>query len=110
MIFVSSLFAMTASADIEKNDVRVDAGDYTSEWLLWVSKGEEVEIEVTSDVPVNVYIMDTTAYYGIGSGPYSESDFSSNEYQKLQVTDTKFTWTQSDDDTYYLVIFNQFGC
>ena len=86
--------------------VTIDSHDYESRGLSLVGKDEKIEIEVSSDVAVNVYIMKSDDHSNIGTGLYSASNFSNNEHQELTKTQTTFTWTKPDNGSYYLVIFN----
>jgi hypothetical protein len=106
-IFALSLIAASAISATYDESETVSPEDYEAGWLLWISDGDDVDFEIDSNEPINVYIMDSTAYYSIPSqSTYSASDFSDNEYSRTGVTSTSFTWTVPDTQTYYLVMFN----
>jgi len=50
--------------------------------------------------------MTSDAYFDIGWFSHEESDFSVNVYERKNVQEISFTWTQPDDQSYYIVIFN----
>ena len=70
------------------------------------TKDKETQFNISSNVPVHVYLMTSDAYFDLGWFPYDEGDFSINVYEQKNVQETSFTWTQPDDQSYYIVIFN----
>ena len=108
-LVTSICFPMMASGDTtyEEKNVIVKSYDYKSDMLWLTSTDRETQFTITSDYPVNVYIMTMDAYLDIGwSPPYDEGDFATNVVEKRDITDTQFTWIKPDDQSYYLIIFN----
>ena len=107
-LMISIYFSLSAIADIhEEKNVIVKPYDIESEWLLLISKDREVQFNVTSTLPVNVYIVTSDAYFDIGwSSPYDEEDFAINVLTRKNVEEIYFSWTKPDDQSYYLIIFN----
>ncbi|MEA3558327.1 MAG: hypothetical protein U9R75_03645, partial [Candidatus Thermoplasmatota archaeon] len=93
--------ASAADPMIEVKNTTILAGGYESASLIMADKGEGVDIKVSSDGPVNVYIMKNDDVPFMGT-----PDFSLAVYEKLDLTDTSFTFTIPDDDWYTLVIEN----
>jgi flagellar basal body-associated protein FliL len=85
---------------IEKKDVAISAGDDESQSLFWGDKDDKIDIKVTSDIEVDVYIMESGDYSSISP------DYSKAKVSKMGVTSTEFTYTVPDDQKYYLVISN----
>lgn len=106
-LMFSFCFSLFAYADIhEEKNVIVKPYDIESEWLLLTIKGREVQFNITSNLPVHAYLMTSDAYFDMNWFPYDEEDFSVNVFEKKNVENIYFTWTQPDDQSYYLVIFN----
>ena len=83
------------------NDVIIyPRGTEVSDWLPDY-EGAEVEVTVTSDIPVNVYIFSADDDWSSSSAEFSEARVS-----KIGITSTKFTYTLPDDNDYELVIYN----
>ena len=81
------------TADNVESDVTIDPGEEESDLLVFTRSGDKVEISVTSDVPVNVYIMKSGDYYPYSSG----NDFSEAKHSVLGTTSTKFAYKIPDD-------------
>ena len=86
---------------IEKKDVKIDPYDHVGDSLWAADKGDEIEIKVNSDLPINVYILTCDDYLEF-FGP----NVSKAKYSVEKVTSTKFTFKIPDDQSYYLVIIN----
>ena len=65
---ISICFSMIACGDTtyEEKNVIVKPGDYRSNMLWLTSTDRETQFTITSDYPVNVYIMTSDAYFDIG--------------------------------------------
>ncbi len=97
-----------AYADIRKEkDVVIESYEYEDEYL-WISKNRPTQFNVTSDIPINIYIMTSDEYFDISYSfdKYIESDFAINVFEKKNITMVSFLWNKTDDQPYYLVIFN----
>ncbi len=106
-LMISICFSLFAIADIhEEKDVIVKPYDIKSKYLLFTSKGGEIQFNITSNLSVHVYLMTSDAYHDTGLSPYGEDDFSVNVFEKKNVQKANFTWTQPDDQSYYIIIFN----
>ena len=108
-LMVSICFSLFAHADsmYEKFDFVLGVHDIESKSLYSLAEDKESRFNVSSSIPVHVYIMTSDAYHDIWlSSPYDKDDFSINTLEKKNITDISFTWTLSDDQSYYLVIFN----
>ncbi len=108
VIFLISLIMLIsiggAYADIiEKKDVVISPGDDVGERLLWANKDDEIDVKVTSDIEVDVYIMTRDDYLDVSP---LFPDYSKAKISKKGVTFTEFTYTIPDDQSYYLVIYN----
>ena len=70
--------------------------------MLWLtSTDRETQFNITSDYPVNVYILTSDTYFDIGwSSPHDAGDFTPNVVEKKNITDTRFTWIKPDDQSY----------
>lgn len=90
------------AATTEKKDVEIDSEDDTSEILFLATKDDKVDIKVKSDIPVDVYIMESGDYWANLGG----DDFSDAKVSKMATTDTSFTFKIPDDQSYHLVIYN----
>jgi len=100
-----SLFAYAETYDIQ--DKIIKPYDIEYKGLYSLAEDRETRFNVTSDIPVNVYIMTSDAYYDIWLlSEYTTEDFTVNVLQKKNVMDTSFTWTKPDDQSYYFIIFN----
>lgn len=98
-LIILSCLAIVSADTIKKEDVEIDPEDNEREFLLFVNKDDKVDVKVTSDIEVNVYIFD--------SDDWSFSpDYSKAKISKEGITSTSFSYTIPDDDTYYLVIYN----
>ena len=109
-LIVSCCFSIFAHADstYEKFDFILGVHDIESKSLYSLAEDKETRFNVSSNIPVHVYIMTSDAYYDIRySSSYDEDDFSVNTLEKKNITDISFTWTLADDQSYYLIIFNQ---
>lgn len=109
LLMTSICFSLFAHADsrYEKFDFGLGVHDIESKSLYFLAEDKETRFNVSSSIPVHVYIMTSGAYHDIWlSSPYNEDDFSVNTLEKKNITDISFTWTLSDDQSYYLVIFN----
>jgi len=98
-----------AYADIhEEKDVVIEPYGYEDEYLFMVAKDRPTQFNVTSDIPINIYIMTSDEYFDISYSfdNYTESDFAINVFEKKDVTKIPFLWNKTDDQSYYLVIFN----
>jgi disulfide bond formation protein DsbB len=104
IIIISLLFLLSTtfvSAEmIEKNDVKIDPEDYEDELMGYASKDEKIDVSVTSDIPVNVYIMASEDVN------YFKPDFNKEKKKKEGVTSTSFTYTAPEGQSYYLYIYN----
>jgi len=108
-LMISICFSMIAHGDTtyEEKNVIIKPKDYRSDMLWLTSTDRETQFNITSDHPVNVYIITSDTYSNIGwSYPHDEGDFTPNVVEKKNITDTRFTWIKPDDQSYYLVIFN----
>lgn len=97
-IILSCLASISADT-IKREDVEIDPEENESVNLLFVNEDDEVDVKVTSDIEVNVYIFN--------SDDWSFSpDYSKAKISKEGITSTSFSYTIPDDDIYYLVIYN----
>jgi len=103
ILLVGLMVSPTIKGDeTEKKDVHIDPNDFTDD-LLWSSKGDKVRIQVDSDIPVDVYV--------INSDDFNMFDLSLSNLSRASLTEKDITsldtnWTQPDDRNYYLVIHN----
>ena len=100
IILLLGLSVVAAGDTTEKTDVSIDPEDDETVSLFLANKGEKVDVKVTSDIPVNVYI--------IASGDYSyiDDDYSKAKKTVEGTTSTSFTYKIPDDQSYYLIIYN----
>jgi flagellar basal body-associated protein FliL len=101
---ILTLILISISADAattKKSDVQIDPGDEERDMLLGANKNDEIDIKVTSDIPVDVYILTSDDYWN-----FPDPDYSNSKLSEKGVTTAKFTYKIPDDDTYYLVISN----
>ncbi|MCJ7570346.1 MAG: zinc ribbon domain-containing protein [Candidatus Thermoplasmatota archaeon] len=106
-LVVVSCFSTFAYADIkEKNNVIIKPNDIESDALFTTIKNKETQFNISSNLPVHIYIMTSDAYFDALWYPYDENDFSVNVYERKKVQVTSFKWTQPDDQSYFIVIFN----
>lgn len=96
-IFVSTV---NVAGDTTKTD-KIGPNNDVGESLFLARDGDEIDVEVTSDIPVNVYIM-RSEDYKFGYDP----DYSDAKLSKEQITSTEFTYEIPDERSYYLVIYN----
>ncbi len=90
----------TAASTTEKKDVQIDPEDDEFASFTWAKKGDKVDVKVTSDIPVNVYIILNTDYSSF------DNDYSKAKKSEIGKTSTSFSYKIPDDQTYYLVIYN----
>lgn len=106
-LLVTLCFSIIAHAEVhEEKDVVIQPYDIEAEWLLLVTKDREIQFNVDSNLPVNVYLMTSDEYFDMGWTPYEEEDFVINVLEKRNIAKTSFSWTKPDDQTYYLIIYN----
>ncbi|MFO8051530.1 MAG: hypothetical protein R6V01_07525 [Thermoplasmatota archaeon] len=100
-VLVLSVPSVCAAEMIERNNVSVSS-DSTETHLfgLFIEQGDDIDIEVESDLPVDVYMISMSSYTSFSN------DFSGAVYSKEGVTSTSFTFTVPDSQSYYLVIYN----
>jgi len=104
ILFVSLLVCPAVrGSETTMNDVYLDPEEFIEEDLYLVSKGSEVQMNVSSTRPVDVYIIDDRNFdpYSSGYQNWSRADFSREGVLELHEN-----WTQSDDKDYYFVIHN----
>jgi hypothetical protein len=106
LIFTSFLSIFAYANSNEKKDVLIQPNDIDSEWLLSITKDKDIQFNINSDLPIHFYLMTREAYIELESFPYVESDFSMNVYENINVQISSLSWTQPDDQLYYIVIFN----
>ena len=99
LVFLLSA-AFVSAGTIEKDDVTIDPEDYKRETFYLADQEQKVDVKVTSDIPVNVYIMASEDI------DYSTPDFTKAKVKKEGITTTSFSYTVPDDQTYYLYIHN----
>ena len=83
------------------SNVQIDAFDDEGELLVWADSGDDVDVEVTSDLAVNVYIMASEDYLFI-----FDVDYTKAKYMDEGTTSSSFTYTIPNDESYYIVIYN----
>ncbi len=103
-ILVFSLVGTVTADTTSKQDVSIYAYEDKGESLFYATEGDKVDVNVESDMPVDVYIMLSNDYYSIDSGP--GTDFSSAKYSNTRITSLTFSYTIPDDQSYHLVIYN----
>lgn len=84
-----------------KNEI-VARDDSFIVWTIGGSGGTRLEITVTSDRPIDIYIL--------SSNQYVSQDYPHNftsTHQVLNTTSARFTWTQPDNQFYNLMIDNE---
>ncbi len=77
MILVASLPNLGAETT-EEDDVEIDPEDDVSESLVFTRKDDDIKVKVTSDIPVNVYIIRSEDYVGSSF----DKDYSKAKYSK----------------------------
>jgi hypothetical protein len=98
-LIILSCMAAVSADNITGEDVEIDPEEYESIYLLFVNKDDKLDVKVTSDIEVNVYIFD--------SDDWSFSpDYSKAKVTKEGITSTSFSYTIPEDDAYYLIIYN----
>ncbi len=92
----------------EEKDVNVETNEIIREWLLLISKGDNIDFSFESNRLIDVYLMTSDQYRDSTDTAFSNSkrDFSNNTYEKTGITNYSFSWTVPDDQSYYLIIFN----
>lgn len=93
---------MITRGDTEKEDVYIDPEDFTSDWLF-SSKDDEFRIQIDSNIPVDVYVINSGDF---NSFSLELSNLSRASLTEKNVTSLDTTWTQPDDRNYHLVIHN----
>jgi len=107
--FILLMCIGTVSAEdmISKDDVTIDAYEYEDETLFSALEGDKVNVKVSSDIPVNAYILLSDDYYDLGYGSVPDADFSDAKMAQTGITsEISFSYTIPDDQNYYLVIYN----
>lgn len=107
-LIVSCCFSIIASAETyDKFNFNLESHNVEDKSLYFLAKDKETQFNVTSSIPVHIYIITSDAYYDIWlSSPYDEDDFLINVFEKKNITDASFTWILPDDQSYYFIIFN----
>ncbi len=93
---------LSSAERIEKKDVAIAPGGYKDE-VLFAKKGDELDIRVRSDIPIDVYVISEENY---NSTEPSESNFSNAVFTGEDVKTLDKNWTKPDDQTYNLVLHN----
>lgn len=92
------------SAKTNVKNETVNENDHYSDWLFGVSKGDKIDIDVTSTGNIDIYIISNNQYWSGYLGIYSNF---TPTFQMLNVTTAHFSWTKPDDQSYCLVIDNR---
>ncbi len=101
IIFVLLLFLTSfVSAATYDKEVTIAPKDYESELMLIMSEDYDIEVKVESNIPVNVYIMESSDW------SYGNPDFTKAVYSKKGVTSADFVYTTKVDESHYLAIEN----
>jgi hypothetical protein len=100
-LFLILFIGNSQAYSTDKMDVKIDPGDYVSDQFWISSKGDEIDVSVDSNIPINVYIVTSDNY----NRP-SKSDIEKAKYADYNETYTEFTYRIPDDQTYFLVIEN----
>ncbi|UCH88617.1 MAG: hypothetical protein JSV49_10240 [Thermoplasmata archaeon] len=111
LIFTISIillfYMMNANArTIYENDVEIGPDSFHKDYLYYTEEGDEIEVEVTSDIPVNVYIICEYLF------DYESDDDDFNEKAIFFVAGRNsihFIVEIPDEFGYYLVIYNTDG-
>jgi hypothetical protein len=98
------LVPMTATAHRNYPNESVGVNKSFSDDIYRFKQGEEVKVDVVSDLPIDVYIM-TTVDYGSGLGPKYPGNFTP-AFSVLNTTRTVFNWTVPDSKQYVIVVDN----
>lgn len=108
LLMTSICFSLFANADTyDKLNFILGPHDIEDTSLFALAEDRETQFNITSNIPVHVYIMTSDAYFNIWlSSPYNEDAFSVNVFEKKNITDVSFIWILPDDQSYYLIIFN----
>jgi len=99
LIFILNISIVNADK-IEKDNIFIDPYEDESEFLMFAKKDEKIEGKVTSDIPVNIYILTSDNYYSSSTN----KDYSKAVYSRESVTSQSFSYKITDDQTYYLII------
>jgi hypothetical protein len=105
LCLVLLLVPMTVTAHRNYPDESIGANKSFSDDIHLFTMGENIRVSLTSDKPVDVYIM-TTADYGSGLGPKYPGNFTP-AFEVLNTTSTVFNWTIPDAGLYVVVIDNE---
>jgi hypothetical protein len=92
--------AVSAEDTISRVDVEIEAMEDESLIIPFTSKGDKVNVNVESDIPIDVHIVASEDYSYIGH------DYSDAKVSKTGVTSTDFSYTIPDSQSYYLVMYN----
>ena len=99
------LIPMTVTAHRNYPDESIGANKSFSDDVHLFKMGENIRVTVTSDKPIDVFIL-TTADYGTGLGPKYPGNFTPT-FEVLNTTSTVFNFTIPDSGSYVVVVDNE---
>ena len=107
VLFITIIFTNLADGTETIRNKNLDQDEH-DQYYLWQSKGREVDVNflVVDGSPADVYIMSRDEYNEHYNHYSGSKDFNAS-FQMENVTTVDATWTQPDDQTYYLIIDNE---
>jgi hypothetical protein len=96
---------MTVTAHRNYPDESIGVNKSFSDDVHLFKMGENIRVSVTSNKPIDVFIM-TTADYGAGLGPKYPGNFTPT-FEVLNTTSTVFNFTIPDSGAYVVVVDNE---
>ena len=103
LVLFSSFNSVSADSMLSYSNVSLSPDDTIEHSVydtFWNYDDKTVDVEVTSDKPVDVYIMSNANYI------FGGTNFAGASYKEEGVTSTSFTYEITDEQAYYLVIHN----
>jgi hypothetical protein len=104
LCLVFLMIPMTVTAHRNYPNESIGANKSFSDDVHLFKMGENIQVTVTSDKPIDVFIM-TTADYGAGLGPKYPGNFVP-KFEVLNTTSTTFNFTIPDNGSYVVVVDN----
>jgi len=105
LCLVILMIPMTVTAHRNYPNESIGANKSFSDDVHLFKMGENIRVTVTSDKPIDVFIM-TTADYGAGLGPKYPGNFVPT-FEVLNTTSTVFNFTIPDNGSYVVVVDNE---
>lgn len=100
-IFISGCLNSEKEGEEKEDGGPVKISPEDDYWCFFMTdRGDKLDLKITSDIPVDVYIMEQYDY------DPPNPDFSKAKYSRMGITSLSFTYTIPDAQTYCLIIWN----